>query len=202
MRARGLAPATLAAMDAARRRRRRFGIRRAERCIGLAIRKGQAEGRIKKRGQGGGKPPGAKRDRSDNGISCPTDFATASELSGNASGIYAMTDNVPAEAFEAAITEGKAEGRIRRRGHVRSQGTTTSPDGVRHANRISQTVKTYVIDHGHDVTVVKPPLSRAVAPEALGSLEAKRHAGAAGPPASASASTLLRGAAPAPEATS
>lgn len=78
-------------------------VRRAERCIGLAVRKGQAEGRIARQGQGGGNPPRSKRDRVDSGISLPTQFATPAELHGNEAGIYHLTDNVTDEEFEKAV---------------------------------------------------------------------------------------------------
>lgn len=95
-------------------------VRRAERGIGVAIRRGQGEGTIKRRGQGGGQPPRGARPRRDTSLSSPTDFATHGELHGiNGDGIYGMTDGVSDEQFEDAIGEAKAEGNLSRANLVR-----------------------------------------------------------------------------------
>ena len=76
----------LAAFEASKRRP---SARRAERCIGLAIRKGQAEGRIRRRGD----------VRSQGTTDSPdASFSTTKERVY----AYAMADNVSEEAFEAA----------------------------------------------------------------------------------------------------
>jgi hypothetical protein len=69
-------------------------VRRAERGIGLAIRRGQERGEIRRRGQGGGQPPGARRVRDDKTMSSPAEFASQGELRGNGAGIYHLTDGV------------------------------------------------------------------------------------------------------------
>jgi hypothetical protein len=83
-------------------------VRRAERGIGLAIRQGQEEGTI--RGRHNGRRAGIGLLRS------PADFASLTELSpgGGQPGIYALTDGIPDEAFEAAVTEARAEGNLSR----------------------------------------------------------------------------------------
>jgi hypothetical protein len=101
-------------------------VRRAERGMGLAIRRGQDDGAIRKRGTsagfqgnqhvtGGLGTTGTTRPRP------VTDFATHGELSGNASttGIYAMTDGVSDEDFENAVAEAKAEENLTRANVVR-----------------------------------------------------------------------------------
>ena len=94
-------------------------VRRAERGVGLAIRKGQEAGEIARQGQGSaGIPPGA-RHRSDIGMSLPTHFATHGELSANGAGIYHLTDGVSDEQFEQALTEAKDEGNLSRANVVR-----------------------------------------------------------------------------------
>ncbi len=102
-------------------------VRRAERGIGLAIRKGQESGEIRRKGQGGGLPPGAERPRADTARSSPADFASESELRGNAAGIYHLADGVADEDFEAALAGAKAEGNLSRANVVRklrqSRGT-------------------------------------------------------------------------------
>jgi hypothetical protein len=87
-------------------------VRRAERGIGAAIRRGQEDGTIRKSGQfcGNGLVDNA---------SCPqpvTDFATHTELTGNSQqpGFYDLTDGVPDEQFEEAIGEARAEGNLSR----------------------------------------------------------------------------------------
>jgi hypothetical protein len=94
-------------------------VRRAERGIGLAIRKGQQCGQIRRRGQGGGQPPGAERPRADKTMSSPADFASDSELRGNRAGIYHMTDGVSDAVFEEALAGAKAEGDLARANVVR-----------------------------------------------------------------------------------
>lgn len=57
-------------------------VRRAERALGVAIRKGEEAGEISRRGQDGGTrfPPGANRPRADYEMSVPSDFARNDEL--------------------------------------------------------------------------------------------------------------------------
>ena len=87
--------------------------RRADRCIGLAVRKGQAEGRINKHGD----------QRSDQvheaDLRSPKEFF--SNHSEN-SDTYAMTDGVTDEQFEAAIAAAKAE----------VSGSAAAAEGVQH----------------------------------------------------------------------
>ena len=94
-------------------------VRRAERGIGLAIRRGQERGQIRRKGQGGGQPPRARRPRDDNTRSSPADFASAGELRGNQAGIYGLTDGVADEDFEEAVAAAKAEGNLSRANVVR-----------------------------------------------------------------------------------
>jgi hypothetical protein len=92
-------------------------VRRAERGIGVAIRRGQEAGEISKpydnlrHGQGAvdktSLPPS------------PTNYATSAELSSNGAGIYHMTDGVTDEQFDAAIDEAKTEGNLSRANVVR-----------------------------------------------------------------------------------
>jgi hypothetical protein len=92
-------------------------VRRAERGIGLCIRKGQDQGKIRKRGERG---PINALDKSI--YSCrqsPEDFVSTSELSGNGAGIYHLTDGVTDEQFDEAIAEAKNEGNLSRANVVR-----------------------------------------------------------------------------------
>lgn len=93
-------------------------VRRAEYALGKAIRKGQAEGTIRKTGETetfynrwtGESALAGNSKRS------PTDFATDSELNpgGDKAGIYDLADGVEPEQFERALTEAKDEGNLSR----------------------------------------------------------------------------------------
>jgi hypothetical protein len=102
-------------------------VRRAERDLGLAIRKGQEEGTIAVRGGA----HGTKHGDTVFGPRPVTDFATYGELNGTSStaGIYAMTDGVSDEDFDTAITDAKAEGNLSRANVVRKARHQTPADG-------------------------------------------------------------------------
>ena len=90
-------------------------VRRAERCIGLAIRKGQEEGRIAQRGDIGAR--GGKVGSRRGGH-----LGRTSEIFGSrdeGTDTYAMTDGVTDAQFESAISEAKAEGNLSRANVVR-----------------------------------------------------------------------------------
>ena len=93
-------------------------VRRAERGIGVAIRRGQAAGEI--RGRGGHGPCGAGNG-AENTISRPgpADYASITELRGNGAGIYHLTDGVSDEEFERALAAAKAEENLTRANVVR-----------------------------------------------------------------------------------
>jgi hypothetical protein len=87
--------------------------RRAERGIGVSIRRGQEEGTI--RGQHDGKLM-VQRGGTEP-LRSPREFATAHELGGgkhSQAGIYDLTDGIPDDAFEAALREARAEGNLSR----------------------------------------------------------------------------------------
>lgn len=88
-------------------------VRRAERGIGVAIRRGQESGEIR------GPRTGALKIGSDDIRSNPrpvTDFVKNHELSGggNQPGIYDLTDDVSDEDFEQALAQAKAEQNLTR----------------------------------------------------------------------------------------
>jgi hypothetical protein len=92
-------------------------VRRAERGVGLAIRRGQEEGAI--RSEADTHVPGLNnRDRVAIPVkSSPSDFAGDHELNGSGPGrpgIYALTDNVSDEDFDRAIEQAKDEGNLSR----------------------------------------------------------------------------------------
>jgi transposase len=93
-------------------------VRRAERGIGVAIRRGQQCGAIRCRGGHGGRAAG---NGDGNTISRPgpADYATTGELRGNGAGIYHMTDGVSDEDFEEALAEAKTEQDLSRANVVR-----------------------------------------------------------------------------------
>jgi hypothetical protein len=106
-------------------------VRRAERGIGVAIRRGQAAGEIRGRGGHGGRGGG---NGADNTISRPgpADYASITELRGNGAGIYHLTDGVSEEEFEAALAAAKAEDNLSRANVVRKirDRRDTAPGGA------------------------------------------------------------------------
>lgn len=91
-------------------------VRRAERCIGVAIRRGQEAGEIQRQGDnrhtlGSGDTTSFKPS--------PTDYAAPHELSSNGAGIYQMTDGVSEEEFDAAVDAAKADRNLSRANIVR-----------------------------------------------------------------------------------
>lgn len=123
-------------------------VRRAERGIGLAIRKGQASGEIRSHGKGGGWA--AHRESSSEGDAeedsrpaSPYDFVPHSTLYGDGreggNGVYAMTDDVSEEAFEEAIAKAKGEGNLSRANVVRrARKRDSRPTRLDRATEIEQ----------------------------------------------------------------
>jgi len=108
-------------------------VRRAERGIGLAIRRGQQDGQIRRRGDRAGRVRG---NGDDNTIfpakTGPADYASAGELRGNGAGIYHLTDGIPEGDFEEALATAKAEEDLSRANVVRKirqrRGDPPAPD--------------------------------------------------------------------------
>jgi hypothetical protein len=110
-------------------------VRRAERGLGTAIRRGQENGEIAKRGDRGGRGasgvyganPGDRRG--DHLGSAGSFFRHGDERADS----YAMTDGVSDADFEEALDEAKAEGNMSRANVVRKvrrrRGSTTDPRG-------------------------------------------------------------------------
>jgi hypothetical protein len=95
-------------------------VRRAERGIGVAIRRGQAAGEISRRaGHGGNQHRRAETVAGGFCTAKPSDYASPAELTGNGAGIYHLTDGVCDAAFEAALAAAKAEADLSRANVVR-----------------------------------------------------------------------------------
>lgn len=99
-------------------------VRRSERALGVAIRKGQEVGEIERhdeaRSRAGRTARGTYQDADDILMkSKPTEYARQWELSSSNGGIYDMTDGVSDEDFEDVVTEAKAEGNLSRSNVVR-----------------------------------------------------------------------------------
>jgi hypothetical protein len=96
-------------------------VRRAQRCLGLAMRKGQAAGQIAKPGEKGAKPMpggrGGKRGaaRGQHLDSSKRYFQDDHERAD----AYAMSDDVTDKQFEKAVGEARAEGNLSRANVVR-----------------------------------------------------------------------------------
>lgn len=107
-------------------------VRRAERGVGTAIRRGQDEGSVY--GEHSPRPLGGRVHQAEPTPASPYDFAKRSELSGSrpdAPGIYDLTDNVSDEQFEQALTDAKDEGNLTRANVVRKARGEDKPKGDR-----------------------------------------------------------------------
>lgn len=109
-------------------------MRRAERGVGVAIREGQDEGTVRRSGQVESRSNqyGKVGNSVDNSISSTKEFASNQDLSGNGTGIYAMTDDVSEEQFQEALAEAKDEGDLSRANVVRKVKKEPAPLGKRH----------------------------------------------------------------------
>jgi hypothetical protein len=101
-------------------------VRRAERCIGLGIREGQARGAVA--------PPSRQVGAGDR--SAISMLPTPTEITGEAhatqSLIYDLADGVTDEQFEQAIKEAKAERNLSRLNVIRKVKGETPPPPKRH----------------------------------------------------------------------
>lgn len=108
-------------------------VRRAERGIGVAIRKGQEAGEIAGRGSVGGyPPPGGKSGTAPEGLrgadlQRPTDFVDEGELRNR---VYPLT-RASDEQFESALAEAKAEGNLSGKNVIRKVTGKPKPKGRR-----------------------------------------------------------------------
>jgi hypothetical protein len=106
-------------------------VRRAERGLGVAIRKGQSNGEINGVGNHDNRGNGFRRGcLTSPSKKRPTDFATNAELQGAnrpGEGIYAMTDGVTDEQFDQAIAEARAEGNLSRANVARKAKAKAKP---------------------------------------------------------------------------
>lgn len=110
-------------------------VRRAERGIGVAIRRGQEAGVIAKRGDIGARPAagfargGLSGSLRGGDLVKPSSFGiAATELT---DGPYALADGVSDEAFEAAITSARAEENLTRKNVVRKARAAKSGEQLR-----------------------------------------------------------------------
>ncbi len=108
-------------------------VRRAERGIGLAIRRGQQTGQIARRGDrrsrgAAGISAGNRNDRYDDHLDSPDVFFRHAEERADA---YAMTDGVSDADFEDALSEARAQGNLSRANVVRKirQSRSAPPPG-------------------------------------------------------------------------
>lgn len=109
-------------------------VRRAERGIGLAIRKGQEVGEIRRQGERAtvrNQYGSAAPVDNANSKPGPSDFVSWDELRGNDAGIYHLTDGVTDDQFEAGLVEAKAEGNLARANVVRKVTGREKPKGRR-----------------------------------------------------------------------
>lgn len=120
-------------------------LRRAERGLGVAIRGGQARGEIRRGGQSDTYGNAWVTSQPLTTRSGPNDFASQSELHGAnlpRTGIYAMTDGVTNEAFEAALAEARQEANLSRANVARKAREQSKPDPVIDADPCTPVRKT------------------------------------------------------------
>jgi hypothetical protein len=117
-------------------------VRRAERGVGLAIRKGQDEGSIIAQGHNpfrGNQHGEVVNSEASSAAQPVTDFASKDELGGNGAGIYHLTDDVSDEQFEEALTEAKSEENLSRANVVRKiKGDPSKISGQKRLDRIAE----------------------------------------------------------------
>lgn len=124
-------------------------VRRAERGVGLAIRKGQVEGTVATRHEMKSRATAVRevnQGRLDQQVlnplmakPKPTDLAPSADLTGNGAGIYAMTDGVSDERFDEALSEAKSEENLSRANVVRKVRGQASPlSGEKRLDRIAE----------------------------------------------------------------
>jgi hypothetical protein len=92
-------------------------VRRAERGIGISIRRGQAAGKIAYKGDHqGNQHTNGRVHYGDSSKPAPTSFASRGELYGNGvnAGIYHLTDGVSDRDFEDAVVEAKTDADLTR----------------------------------------------------------------------------------------
>lgn len=102
-------------------------VRRAERGLGIAVRRGQKEGTIAKIGDISGRSP----DTGD--LILPSAVFTRSHA--DMTDTYAVTDGVTDEQFDEAIEEAKEEGNLSRANVVRKVKGITPPEPRSEFNR-------------------------------------------------------------------
>jgi DNA-binding NarL/FixJ family response regulator len=109
-------------------------VRRAERGVGLAVRKGQAEGTINTKITNLRRGPEAT-DSTFGTPTSPSEFMLAGTPTHET---YAMTDDVSDEEFEAAIAEAKAEENLSRANVVRKVKKSTRTSDKARLDRIAE----------------------------------------------------------------
>lgn len=132
-------------------------VRRAERGIGQAIRKGQEAGEIRKRGDD---TRTDLRDRVvNNNLVSPVVAAQVNHQS-DLAGMYKLSDDVSDDQFEAAIGKARADGNLSRANVVRQVQATVS--GVRSA-RPRRPITDAFRDASYDLVKAAERVSRLAA---------------------------------------
>ena len=119
-------------------------VRRAERGVGVAIRKGQENGTVATPSQMKSKAAQIARGTyqlHNNELVKPSDLVGAHDLTMNGAGIYHLTDDVSDDEFEDAVTEAKSEGNLSRANVVRkikgAQSPLTRDERAREVERLA-----------------------------------------------------------------
>lgn len=133
-------------------------VRRAERAVGLAIRRGQAAGEIETRPEAARRASEARRGRGDGTPSKPrmVDFLPKSDLSSSHGDIFDLTDGVTDEQFETALAAARVEVSLSRANVIRKiQGLMPPPPRPEHLRKMrhfdpNRIVEQTILDSGLD----------------------------------------------------
>ncbi len=106
-------------------------VRRAERCLGLAVRVGQKTGKIRRHGN-------FKSDSKEQKLTLVSQFVGSG---GKRSETYELTDGVTDEKFEEAITSSKAEKNLSRSNLIKNVRKATKKGGTQLATEKRRFIK-------------------------------------------------------------
>lgn len=137
-------------------------VRRAERGVALAIRRGQDKGEIETPEEArlrasqmgsaarlGGQNPSSNRGRDESSVSRkprPRDYASKPELSSTHGDIYDLAESDDT-SFETALADAKQEGNLSRRNVVRKiRGEQPKPDRPEHLRRMRRPDPNRIVD--------------------------------------------------------
>lgn len=133
-------------------------VRRAERAVGIAIRRGQAAGEIETKSEAAARASEVRLGRGDGKAKKPriVDYLSKHDASSSHVDVFDLTDGVSDEQFEAALAEAKAERSLARINVKRKiQGLAPKPPRPEHLRKMrhfdpNRIVEQTILDSGID----------------------------------------------------